>query len=124
MISFLPGSGVVKKFKVKEASTADVRATKPETPTGKRAFFALQSVITAALDSGWSVDDVRDALTRCATVPSVMQFDRELAKVPQSTQTTPTRSVSVCFRCKGTKLAVGWNEDQTAVVEDLPCDVC
>ena len=95
-----------------------------KTPTGKRAFFALQSVITAALDSGWSDDDVRDGLTRCATVPSVMQFDRELAKVPQSTQTTPTRSVSVCFRCKGTKMRIGWNDAGTALVDDLPCDCC
>ena len=101
-----------------------------KTPTGKRAFFALQSVITAALDSGWSVDDVRNALTRCATVPSVMQFDRELAKVVQSAG-APNKSVrrlpvisgdESCVACSGSGLLMVFNDsDQKWEAKKCSC---
>jgi hypothetical protein len=47
-------------------------------PTGKNAFFALRSTVSAALTAGWSSGEIRQALRECATVPSVSQFDRIL----------------------------------------------
>lgn len=49
-----------------------------KTPVGKRAWFALRNVIRAALDAGWSPEDVEQALTRCETVPSASFFERAL----------------------------------------------
>ena len=49
MTCFFPDSGFVKKFNVKEASAANVLATKPETPTGKPWFKKKRFVIPLAL---------------------------------------------------------------------------
>lgn len=49
-----------------------------KTPIGKRAWFALRSVVIAAVDSGWSVDDVRVALAKHDFVPSIGQLERSL----------------------------------------------
>jgi hypothetical protein len=47
-------------------------------PTGKNAFFALKSTVTAAMSAGWSSGEIRAALRECPTVPSVAQMDRLL----------------------------------------------
>jgi hypothetical protein len=82
-------------------------------PTGKGAWHSLLAVITSALSSGWSEQEVRTAIIAC-TVPSSAQLDRELNKATANPQTavqpvlrTMTRRLPIisgdpeCSECSG-----------------------
>ena len=82
-------------------------------PTGKGAWHSLLAVITSALSSGWSEQEVRTAIMAC-TVPSSAQLDRELNKATANPQTavqpvlrTMTRRLPIisgdpeCSECSG-----------------------
>lgn len=84
------------------------QTTGGKTPTGKGAWHSLLAVITSALASGWSEQEVRTAIMAC-TVPSSAQLDRELTKtiVVKPVLGAQTRLIPViigdpdCSECEG-----------------------
>jgi hypothetical protein len=94
-----------------------------KTPTGKGAWHSLIAVITSALSSGWSEEEVRTAIMAC-TVASSAQLDRELNKATVHPQTavqpvvrTQPRRLPVimgdpeCSECEGKGVVMLFDDD-------------
>jgi hypothetical protein len=94
-----------------------------KTPTGKGAWHSLIAVITSALSSGWSEEEVRTAIMAC-TVASSAQLDRELNKATANPQTavqpvvrTQPRRLPVimgdpeCSECEGKGVVMLFDDD-------------
>jgi hypothetical protein len=87
-------------------------------PTGKGAWHSLIAVITSALSSGWSEQEVRTAIMAC-TVASSAQLDRELTKTTpaQPVVRTMTRRLPVimgdpeCTECEGKGVVMVFDSD-------------
>jgi hypothetical protein len=89
-----------------------------KTPTGKGAWHSLIAVITSALSSGWSEQEVRTAIMAC-TVASSAQLDRELTKNTPAqpvVRTQPRRLPVImgdpeCSECEGKGVVMLFDTD-------------
>jgi hypothetical protein len=89
-----------------------------KTPTGKGAWHSLIAVITSALSSGWSEQEVRTAIMACS-VASSAQLDRELTKTTpaQPVVRTQPRTMPIivgdpeCSECSGKGVVMMFDDD-------------
>lgn len=87
------------------------------TPTGARAWFVLQSVVNAALKSGWTADEINTAMDKMTAIPSAGMLDRALTQLPKPVK----RAKSPCPKCRNTGVTVEWRD---GVLAEGICSFC
>lgn len=66
-------------------------------PLGKNAWWALRNVIKAALDRGYEPAEIRDALERYGTVPSLVALDKQLKSRTKPTQSRREENIAALY---------------------------
>lgn len=102
-----------------EELAAEWWESREKKPLGKRAWWTLKSVVDAAVQRGYSPADIRAALNRYGTVPSIAAFDRELQRLQPPTPTPqPPKPAPIvyCGNCHN-----GWIETYDDALAPCPC---